>query len=83
MALKTIDLSQLNREHEPGMSYAEYQEELKKPRAERRGLPKIPDDMVMHGDGLTRHQQSCLAHHKQSSVASTRAFANGRMSNCY
>ena len=68
MALKTIDLAEIDGEYIPEMSYDEYREELQKPRAERRGLAQMPDDMSISGYELSRHQESFLAHYRRKAM---------------
>lgn len=82
MALRTIDLSELNRGREPDMTYEEYRAELQKPRAERRGLEPMPAEMCMTGEGAERFAASVRAAHQANAAAKARAWANAQGKPC-
>ena len=81
MALKKIDLAEIDMRHMPGMTLEEYREELKKPRAERQGLKPVPKDMSISTEDAEFIKKAMLKHHKQSSAEKARAIAHGMNSN--
>lgn len=82
MGLRKIDLTKVNTHHSNRMPYEEQEAELKKPRAERKGLPKMPADMCMSSDEDARFVESAIARHQRSNAEKARAMANARRSNC-
>ena len=82
MGLRVVDLSELDEDYTPQMTYEEYCAELQKPRSERRGLTQMPADMCMSPEQEERFIQSVTAYHQYSKANKARAIANGHMSNC-
>ena len=67
--MRTIDLSKVDRQHQPSMSYEEYKEELKKTRAERKSLQPMPEDMCCSEQSIERMSTAAIIHH-QNRIAS-------------
>ena len=64
--MKTIDLAKVDEMHETSMTDEEWRAELAKPRAERRGLSSMPEDMSITGADAERFTSSILKKCKQN-----------------
>ena len=87
MPLRTIDLTELDAPHDATdapktMTAEEYQAELRRPRAERRGLSSMPTGMSMTEEDGMRFVESVRRHHGATVASRSRAWANGRDSHC-
>lgn len=82
MALRTVDLTELDENGLPGMTAEEWHEELSKPRAERHGLSPMSAEMSMTANGEARLVEAARRHHKARVVEQARAWARGLDSSC-
>lgn len=87
MPLRTIDLTELDAPRDVAdapatMTAEEFREELRRPRAERRGLSPVPAGMSMTEEDGMWFVESVRRHHEATVASRSRAWANGRDSHC-
>lgn len=78
--LRTVDLTEVEEPRQVAMTREEWRRELAKPRAERRGLPRMPEEMSCTGADAFRMGEEIAREASANAARRARDMANARRS---